>query len=214
MNRITLFLAGSLTLITILISCQKEVSLNQSEMNTGSGNNNPGSSALIGNWKFTGAQAEGHSVADATGSGISIQTISSLNYNTSNNTGTLKIEATKMSYTNFSYTATGLMKVDIYQGSNLDTLSVPIDFSLPASSTSANYQQIGIDSIYCPGGGLISISGVGNIPQQANGAKFKIENGKLTITATVVQNQSDNSVPGVTQTIQSVMKGTFTFQKL
>jgi hypothetical protein len=205
-----LWLLNVFFLILVLSSCQKELSFNEAETNNG---NSPGHTVLSGNWKFTGATAEGQSTAELTDL-PGFLTVSSMNYTTSNNNGTLKIEATKMSYTGFSYTATGAMEIAIYQGGSLlSSQSLPLSFNIPASSSSSDYKQIGSDSLYFVGGGLISIGGVGDVSQQAGGAKFKIENGKLTISA-IINESTIETVSGFEQKTTTTKKATLTFQKL
>jgi hypothetical protein len=52
---------------------------------------------------------------------------------------------------------------------------------MPPSSSSANYVAVGKDSIYCPGGALITMANGENMQGAAAGMKYRFEGDKLIL---------------------------------
>ena len=188
-------------------SCQKEVSID-SITGGGTANND-----LIGTWKFLYLHAKTNQSVEATDGVDKEKIISVSEYFTKNNGGTLSFDATKMTGTGFAYSIDTIVKGYFYLNDILiDSVEVPFFASIPPSNSVGNYKLIGTDSLYFESGGLVDIGGSGGQQTIPGGAKFKIENGVLTLTQYYhgVQTETDQGV--VTTTTNDAFLESF-FQK-
>ncbi|HRP55377.1 hypothetical protein [Agriterribacter sp.] len=135
-----------------LISCQKELSFESPSP----GNNKPAS--LLGVWKFNELTTAVESGTSFDYGGVPGRIVATYATTTLNNKGILTITADKMETTNLGYAIVTDVKVKAYAGGILvDEQEDHIDFELPSSSASSDYQQIGSDSLYFPNGSIFDI---------------------------------------------------------
>lgn len=135
------------TLVILLVSCQKEVDLQN-------GNNGGGNTAsIVGNYDFVGMSASTISTV-VTGSGLTEEkAITRSSYNSTNNVGTVAITSTQFNTTGIGYSISGIAYTDFYLGGVLFTsLDFPFDFDLPPTNGTSTYRMITNDSIYFDNG--------------------------------------------------------------
>ncbi|GGH60761.1 uncharacterized protein YdeI (BOF family) [Filimonas zeae] len=200
-----------MAVITALTSCQKETSIdtyNPNETGNNGGSNgggngngngsgtdttkpgNPGNtSSLIGTWIFTGMQAK--LVSDMTMSvqGMGTRSVTTTEYTTTDNSGTITFTTDKATTKDIVYSVSTTSKAKIYvTGMETQDYSFPFAYTASASSGSNNYRTVNSDSLYFPGGGLVSVDVPNNTgqngtyPTQAAGYKYKITGNTLTLS--------------------------------
>jgi hypothetical protein len=170
--------SAGFTLVTALllcfVSCKKD--------------NNTSSTSLSGNWNFKGFHATTWSSAQDVEGGVIFKDVSTSDYTTTSNVGSVSISGTSMTGTGISYSADMLVFVTQYQDNVItDTFSTSIPFSIPPTNSTAVFEQIGADSIHYTGTGLFG-SGGSDLPA-ATGAKFSIAGDQLLLTSYVVQDK-------------------------
>ncbi len=162
-------------------SCQKDVSDNPSS----------GQVDILGNWKFISMDVKTKSIAEANDGSESLKTVTTTDYITANNTGSITIDASKMSSSNLSYYINTTGSSYIYEnGSLTDSLIFPFQFTAPATSSIANYRLVGTDSVYFESGSMF-MNGVTQ-PTQSSGAKLKFEGDMLYLIQSIAQSKTEN----------------------
>lgn len=206
MKKVKQFLFISLAVIAV-VACQKEVSYDSSTGGGSSGNND-----LIGTWKLLYLHAKTNQTVEATDGVDKEKIVSVSEYYTVNNTGTLTFETTKITGTNLGYTIDTTFKGYFYLNDMLfDSIEVPLYAVIPGANSTANYTLYGSDSLYFPAGGIVDIGAGGQATTPA-GAKFKIENGVLTLTQYYHDSFSETDMGVVTKTTQDAFLESF-YQK-
>ena len=150
MRRIPTFLF-ILFLAFSLLSCQKELSFE----NGSPGNNNLPS--LLGNWKFLVLDVSVESSSTFDYGGIPGRIVATYVATTQNNKGLLTVTADQMKTTDLGYTISANVQLMTYLGGipvDPQPHEEQLDFDVPSSSTSSDYQQIGSDSLYFPNGSI------------------------------------------------------------
>src|ERR1700755_2463482 len=100
-----------------LVSCKKD------------SDNMPAGNNLIGNYKFISLTASTSSTHITDDGSTVDKTITTSNYTTTNNTGTLVIDATKITSADLSYSISTTATAAIYEdGVLVDTEEVPFEF--------------------------------------------------------------------------------------
>jgi len=147
-------------------------------------------SALDGNWNFTSTSATTSStVVVDDGGGVIEKTVTTSNYTSTDNKGTVAIGGGVMTVKGLSYT----VDVDasyIYYVNNVeqDSGTQPLSYSLPATNSVANFKLVGADSIYFPSGGFSSMGTSG-----ASGGKYSLSGNTLTMIMKLDTSFVDNS---------------------
>ncbi len=193
-----------------LLSCQKELSFeNPSPANT--------PASLLGVWKFNGLSTAVESGTTFVYGGIPGRIVATYATTTQNNKGILTITADKMQTSELGYTISTDVKVSTYAGGVLvDEQDDYIDFELPSSSASSDYQQIGNDSLYFPNGSIFDIPDTNGqqLPGASEpfGARFAISGDTLYIqsainrSAIVVQNGMEYEITQKVDGISSFIR--------
>jgi hypothetical protein len=208
MRSIPTFLLALLTFS--LLSCQKELSFENR-----SPGNNP--TSLLGVWKFNGLSTAVESGTTFVYGGIPGRVVARYATTTQNNKGILTITADKMQTSELGYTIATDVKVSTYAGGVLiDEQDDYIDFELPSSSASSEYQQIGNDSLYFPNGSIFDIPDTNGqqLPGASEpfGARFAISGDTLYIqsainrSAIVVQNGMEYEITQKVDGISSFIR--------
>ena len=167
---------------------------------------------LNGNWKFLGMHSKTESIVELTDGVDLLKTITLSEYNSTNNTGTLDIDATKMTSTNFGYQVDTVASGFIYENNVLiDTVSAPFSFILPPSNSVSPYTKVSADSIYFTGGQFVNMTGTAPL-NKPTGVKLKFQGNKLfmTINLTVTDVQT---VLGIRQSTKETVNAVMTYQK-
>lgn len=193
-----------------LISCQKELTMDSS-LGVGSGQGGT-TNNLQGNWKFLGMYSQTQAVVELNDGVDVLKTVTLSEYNTKKNTGTLVIDASKMTATNFGYEVDTLAKGFVYDNNVLvDSMLVPFNFVLPPSNSVAPYTKVSSDSITMGPGQFLSMGGSAPLTQPT-GVKIKYQGDKLLMTINVSVTDVQ-SVFGITQTKKEAAKVVLTYQK-
>lgn len=177
-------LAG-LFLISCVASCKKN-------------NASPGGGGPVqGKWQFLFLTAQSQSTI-ATGTGETDVTKSS--FTTTGNSGTITFTADSMVSNKLAYSANFVATDYLYFGGSVyDSISMPFTESIPPTSESVAYKQVGNDSLYFPGGGFTSPAS-GTAGSQASGARYVINKDTLKINV-----QGSEPVSGGVATINETV---------
>ncbi|MFM9908632.1 MAG: hypothetical protein ACKVOW_04760 [Chitinophagaceae bacterium] len=206
MNRVFKYIAIAFLGI-FTIACQKELSIDSL---TGSGGGSANS--VIGKWKFINIDAKTESIVEAT-DGIDIEkSISFSNYVSTNNKGTITIDATTMNTLGLGYDVNTTVKVYLYLNGTLDdSLDAPFSFTVPLSNGTSTYKQISSDSLYFENGGFV-FQGGATQASQPGGARIKFEGNRLLMTSSSIQTTSETNA-GITQKLTNKITAVFTLEK-
>ncbi|MCW3117708.1 MAG: hypothetical protein JWM28_1790 [Chitinophagaceae bacterium] len=163
-----------------LVSCKKESSIN------------PVNSNIQGSYTFISLTAITTSTQIVTDGTTTDKTITRSNYTTKDNTGTLTIDASKMTSTGLSYRIDTMATADYYEDNVfIETYEVPFQFTVPTSSSTSEYKWVTSDSVYFASGTVFT-DGVTS-PSGPSGARIKLEGDKLYVTGSNEQSSQDNS---------------------
>jgi len=147
-----------------------------SNSNSGGGNGGGGgsnNSSITGDWNFVGMSAHTYSSVTVVEGGDQLKSVTVSDYNTKNNSGTVKITSTQFISTNLAYSIDTIMNVKTYlNGSLFDDTDLPYVFSAPASSSTSNYTKINSDSITIVGAFGAPSGPSGSIPTGPVGVKI------------------------------------------
>lgn len=209
MRKISLFI----TVMVVLISCQKETSIDSTDGVGGSGGSGGGANSLIGNWKFIGISASTESTVELTDGTDTEKTVTVSNYSSTNNTGTYNFTASKMSFTGVGYTINSNAMAYLYLNNDLiDSLQFPFSYTLPPSNGETAYKKVGSDSLYFESGS-ISIPASGTQQAQSGGVKYRFEGDKMIMTNNYQQRNVTDLGGGATQVQVMKVTGITTLQK-
>ena len=148
---------------------------------------------IDGNWNFTSMHVTGTSTSQDTENGTVYKTVSTSDYTTKDNKGTVAISGGSMSSKGLAYSVdTTFAYVSYEDDVETDEGTLPFFFTLPESSSVSSFKLIGTDSIYFPSGGFGSIGGT-TTQSAASGGRYTLSDNKLTITLKVDQTSTDNS---------------------
>ncbi len=211
MKRNILFALPALMLI-MMVSCQKEItdpSLDGTYTGgSGSGGSGgTGSTDITGNWKFVSMSAVTLSTVQVSQPGDVLKTITSSDYTTTNNTGTVVISSTAMAVTGMSYSVNATAIALTYDNNVLvDSTAAPFTFSLPSYSSTTTYKLVGTDSISYTGQSISpAVSG-------GSGAHYTLSGNVLKLTTSVIKDTTIN-LAGIIETQHSTATGVTTLQR-
>ncbi len=160
----------------LIISCKKD--------------NNTSSNNLVGNWIFTSMTAQTESDNQYTDGGIVYKTVTISQYTTLNNKGTVVITPSAMAGDSIAYAvSTNATAFNYQNGTLMDSTVYPLIFSVPPSSVTASYNQVGTDSLSFPGGGPFGVPG----SSSASGAKYSLSGNTLHLITTIVKDSTNSS---------------------
>lgn len=170
----------AIILLLAMVSCSKEK------------NNATAGADITGTYKFISSQAKTNTtVQSISGSHVS-KTVTTSDYTTLNNAGTVTIDGNKFIMTNLAYSINSTANAILYEdGVVSGTFSAPIKFTLPPSSGTSTYKKISADSIYFESGSLLT--GNATTASQPGGSKIKFENGILTMYGNFLQSSTSTN---------------------
>jgi hypothetical protein len=161
-----------------VFSCTKEKSIDTS---TGAGGSGGGTNAVLGTWKFAGFTAAIKVDATATDGTDVEKAVTSYDYLSTNNKGTVTFAANTFTGTGLGYDLNTILYAKFYTNGVLeDSLEVPFNFTLPPTNSSGGYKLVGADSLYFTGG-FIAV-GLDSMESKPIGYKYSIAGNKLTMT--------------------------------
>jgi hypothetical protein len=186
MRKTTGFVILSVTLFCF-VACKKD------------NNNSTSASVLAGTWTFMGMHATTSATAVDSGIGFSSKDITTSDYQTTANGGTMTISGNTMTGTGITYAANIIAFATQYQDDILiDTFSTSIPFSIPATNSSSTFEVIGKDSIHYTGTNIFGSAGSG--APAATGSKFSVSGNIMTLTSVVAKDTVSNIGTGETLT--------------
>jgi hypothetical protein len=175
-------------------------------------NTSTSASSLSGSWKFTGMHATTSATAVDKGSGFNTKIVTTSDYHTTANGGTVSISDNTMAGTGITYSANIVAFATEYEDDiQLDTFSTTLPFTVPATNSTSEFEVIGKDSIHYTGSNIFGSGGSGT--PAATGSKFSISGNILTITSSVVQDTSQDEGGGETLTQHETAIVVTTLQK-
>lgn len=201
-----------------LASCQKDVD-GTDITDPGSGpvpadtipNNPPGNNTEVGTWKFISVRATGSQTAEFSQSGASVKAVTSTDFTSQNNSGTVTFDSSEMTATDVSLTVNTTAKTLVYtNGVLFDSLQTPIAETVPPQSATSAYQKIGADSLHFQDGGFLNVLTGGLLPNAPAGCKVTFEGNdimRLTIVYDTVTTQDYQGIPAKL-TIHTVLVAT------
>jgi hypothetical protein len=164
------FALSAIVVTTFFVSCKKE-------------SNSPAVGDITGEYTFVSMEANTSSTAESSG----MKTVTTSNYTTENNTGTVTIGASTITSSNVSYDINTTLHGTTYlNGTLLGTVDQSYSFAAPATSASATYRLVGADSIYFENGTMFS-DGITSSTEPA-GARLSVDGNILYMLTTVHQN--------------------------
>ena len=169
-------------LLLAAASCKKS--------NSGTGNSG---NSLTGSWNLIEIVAHTSSSVDQNYGGDDYKDVTVSDYTTTNNGGTIAFTGSVANTTGITYEASFIAVDSSYMdGQLIGTFSAPYDLTIPASSGSSKYQQIGSDSLYFPAGGAFTVGTSGGTQTTPVGSRFTIHGDTLAITTGIHQVVSQN----------------------
>jgi hypothetical protein len=175
-------------------------------------NTNTSTSNLSGNWKFMGMHATTSATAVDNGGGMNTKIVTTSDYTTTANGGTVAISGNTMTGTGITYAANIIAFATEYENDILlDTFSQSLPFTVPATNSSSEFEIIGKDSIHYTGSNPFGSGGSGT--PAATGSKFSVSGNVLTLTSYVVQDKIQDEGGGETLTQHETATVVATLQK-
>ena len=205
----SLLIAATVFVATVFIACRKDIDdpISRPDDPVDSTNN-----SIKGTWNFISMNAQTRGITEVNFGGESQKSVSALDYITSNNAGTMAINDSVMSIAGITYTLSGNVKKYKYKnGSLIDSVSTPFNFTLPLANSSSKYKLINADSIYFPEGGFISIARA-TTPISPSGGRINISNNALILSQSFHKITTGN-VAGSSYHIIESGTAIITFQK-
>lgn len=204
-----------LSLAIVFTACQKEVdyATGNNTSNTGGTGGTGNTNNIEGEYDFVGMTAHTVSSITVDASGSEIKAVTTSDYVTKENTGTMKITSDEFISTNLAYSIDTIVNVKTYLDNVLfDDSDVPYAESAPPSSTTTPYVRNGADSITATGAMGIPSDPSGAIPTGQAGFKLSWSGDTLLLNTNTsfTQSVSQNGVPG---TMVASINGTFKLKK-
>ena len=190
-----LLLLSVISFSLLLASCQKEVQDTDLPPVTTS-------SDILGNWTLVSMNVKTEAINEVTAGSDVQKTVTTSDYTTENNAGTVNITATTFNSINFSYSVNTTAKAALYENNVLiDTFLLPVQASVPATSGSAAYTRVNADSIYFQSGSIFAAEAAQRtLPA---GASIRLDQDKMYMTQHAEQ-ETTETVQG--ETVRSIVR--------
>jgi len=202
-----------LAVLITLASCQKEIHDNDI---TSPGGPTPAdtipntANTEVGTWNFMSLQGTISQTAELSQAGQAIKGVSTSNFTSQNNAGTVKFDNVNMTATGITMSVNTTAKTLVYMnGALFDSLSTPFNQTLPAQNATSGYKKIGADSLYFQDGGFLNVLTGGLLPSAPSGCKLVFSGNimKMTIVYDTVTTQDYQGIPAKV-TIHAVLVAT------
>lgn len=199
--------------LLVLVSCSKEKSIDTTENTPGTGTGSAVGKTEKGTWKWLSMRGITSETIEYSEFGDAIKTVTTSDYTSDNNSGTLKFDGSTMAGTGITYSVDAIAKAYMYTNGALeDSLEFPFGGTIPATNTTASYKKIGSDSIYVQSGAFTTVGSGGTTASNSGGYKLTWDGDKMIMTAKFSQSKIDVST-GVTQKITIHATQIITLQK-
>lgn len=151
-------------------SCQKEVGFENGQNGTGSGK------SIVGDYDFVNLSATTLSTVSVTDAGSTMKSVTTSQYTSENNGGTVKITDNQIIYNNVKYDVNADATAKTYiDGVFIDEITMPFNVSMPPFSQTTTYVRNNQDSLTITGASVVNgdpTGGTPNSPTQQNGARI------------------------------------------
>lgn len=182
------------TLIMAVASCQKEVS---GDITPPAGGPLP-SDTEVGTWKFVSLTGKIAQTAEFSESGASVKAVSSSNFTSTNNDGTVTFDNSTMTANAITLAVNTTATTSIYiNGVLFDTEQTPFNQTLPPQNASSNYTKIGADSLHFQDGGFLNAITGGLLPDIPTGCKLQFEGNNVMKMITVYDTVTTQAFQGI-----------------
>lgn len=192
--------------VFVMVACSKEKS---NETGTPPGGTNPTDTlpgdttqgnvtTEVGTWKFIFVQGTGNQTAEFSQQGVALKAVSTSNFTSQNNGGTVTFDNSTMTATGITLSVHTTAPTYIYQGSTIvDSLQVPLDQTVSPQSATSAYTKIGTDSLNFANGGFLDLLTGGLLPNPPTGCKVSFNGNtmKMTIVYDATTTQDYQGVP-------------------
>lgn len=171
-----------LLLLLATVSCKKNNSSTATTANT-----------LTGSWALLEIIVHTRSAVDQAYGGDDYEDVTVSDYTTTKNSGTIAFSGAVATTTGITYEASFIALDSSYlDGQLVGIVDAPFDITIPATSGTSKYQQIGSDSLYFPAGGVFSMGTSGGTQTTPVGSTFTIHSDTLVMTTRIHQLVSQN----------------------
>lgn len=190
-----------LAVVLTLASCQKEI---HGDATPPTGGPTPAdtipntANTEVGTWNFISLQGTIIQTAELTQAGQAIKGVSTSNFTSQNNAGTVKFDSVNMTAMGITLAVNTTAKTLVYMnGALFDSLQTPFNQTLPAQNATSGYKKIGTDSLYFQDGGFLNVLTGGLLPSAPSGCKLAFSGNtmKMTIIYDTVTTQDYQGVP-------------------
>ena len=196
--------------VGIFSSCQKEADFGNTTITPGGVN-----TKITGDWQFIGLNSKTYVKVSVSQGGEDMQTITTSDYVTENNVGTVKITDGQFIFKGLGYTINDQAHSDIYIGGVLlDAMDMPFEFTNPPTDNTTDYVRNTNDSLTFKNG--VSFvpdpSGTPTATAALVGARFSVAGDTLTVS--VITNEGQTITQGgIPATFQARLEGTLKFKR-
>ena len=197
-----------------LSSCQKEVSLqNQTGQQPGGTNN----TTITGDWNFIGSNAKTYVALSLSESGQDFKTVTTSDYTTENNVGTLKVTDKQFMFKGISHTVNDVANSKTYiNGLLIDDRDEPFIATYPVTDQTMDYVRNNNDSLTFTNAFALMpdpSGGAGTpVPAGPVGARISLKSDTLTVITYYTAKETITQ-QGVPMTFEIKMEGTMKFKK-
>jgi hypothetical protein len=185
----------------LLAACQKGVE--PFDDNTDS----TGTTTISGTWNFISLNGNTQSIQEYTDDITDYSTTTTSAYTSTNNTGSITFGDSDFTSINIGYLVSSeYISYNYENGVLIDTVHMPFSITIDSSNSTGSYKLIGSDSIYFPGGNLISFNGSQSVQGEPSGGKFSVSGNTLTLTQMI---NKDTMIDLLGVPIHTKEEGTF-----
>jgi hypothetical protein len=148
---------------------------------TGTGGSSNGSEVAI--WNFTSMHVITSETSEFSMVGVATKVITTSDYTTDNNSGTVKFDGTNMTSTDIAFSVNTVAKMVMYaNGLPSASQDMPFSATMPPNSATVGYKKIGTDSLYFSTGVMTGLSSNGSVDTKPAGYKLKWDGDKMYMT--------------------------------
>jgi hypothetical protein len=188
-----------------MVSCQKEKSIDSLDGSDGF--------AEVGSWKLLSMRGITSHTVEYNDGVDDVKTVTTSDYTTINNAGTIKFDGKTMTGTGLTYSVDAIAKTYFYTNGLLDdSLELPFAATIPPTNSTASYKKIGSDSIYVQSGAFTNVGSGGTTQASSGGYKLAFDGDKMTMTAVANQSRIDLST-GISQKVTIYAMQILTLQR-
>lgn len=170
--------------IIIFAGCQKELAdytTNPSDPGNTGGNDSTAVNLLKGSWNFDSLHLDSKDSSFVNVDTFSTLTVTTLNYTSFGNNGTLIIDDSLFKFNNYTYSISTTGNATIYEdGVFVNNTDFPFVYYVPPANSVANYKLITSDSLYFPEGDFAVADT--STTSKPYGLTFKVDSTSLVFT--------------------------------